>query len=306
MEKEQHKHKHKHKHRKNKGKIIKIILVVVLVAILSVGIIVYGVYRNIEKTYTNSYVPVSTPSKHVEISNVNSLSILVLETKTVNNKQENLATAIAVMNKKSKKMDLLNIPVGAQLPKTQKLTASFDKGGVSSVMADTQTLLDIPVSNYLQVDIGTIGQTVEAVDGITVDNPVAFSQSTYQFAKGNILLSNAKQVEAYLSGTPELTDDSASNRVLKVSLGIYKKIKSSISINSVSNLSYYQNVYNSLIDSVKTNISFSDLQKIALDYNEAFMNSTKINFTPVKTDGKVAIKQNDVENIRQKLALILN
>lgn len=132
-------------------------------------------------------------------------------------------------------------------------------------MDTVQKYVDIPIDHYVSINMKGLKELVDAVGGIEVNNDLTFSQDGYDFTIGKITL-NGDQALSYSRMRYEDPngDYGRQERQRKIVEGVAKKV---LSLNGVSN---YQSVLNALESNMKTDMSFDEMKKIALDYRDAF------------------------------------
>lgn len=172
---------------------------------------------------------------------------------------------VASIDPIEKKMLLTTIPRDSYLPialggndKGDKLTHSGIYG-VDSTVATVENLLDIQIDGYVQVDFDALMNIVDVLDGVDVDNPVAFSSTgeLHYFNRGVIHL-NGEQALIYSRERQSLQDgdnDRGKNQE-RVITAIFNKII------KPENLVNYNNILSALGDSVKTNIGVANISKL--------------------------------------------
>lgn len=290
-----------HNHRARKWFIFKIVLGVVAFLLITIAGIAYGVYRNVENSYQNSYVSSTQGRPTVNISNLHAMSILILKIGDASTNANCYASVLAVMNKDTKQMALVSIPVDTQLSNQTTTNQSFVKNGEAGAQNLVQNLFGLQVTKFVQVDVTKIGNLLTAVGEITVENSAAFTSGTYQFAQGQVTLNSAARTQAFLQAGQGET----SERVMKVSLAVYQKIKANTSVKSLANLSYYQKIMNAFSSTIHTNIAFDEFQDIALNYNKALVNSKKLSLNTTTKNSVKTIVPTDLTTVKTSLAQML-
>jgi cell envelope-related function transcriptional attenuator common domain len=127
----------------------------------------------------------------------------------------------------------------------------------------------VPIDYYVKVDFNSLKKIVNSVGGVDVDVPFSFSygdtnEKPSKFKKGEMHL-NGKQALDYARmrhDDPE-GDYGRQKRQRQIISAIIK------SAASASTFTHFQSVLNSISDSMTTNLSFSDMQSIFLNYRGA-------------------------------------
>ena len=132
-------------------------------------------------------------------------------------------------------------------------------------MDSLEKYLDIPIDHYAAINLKGIQDLVDAVGGVTVNNDLAFTIDGIPFDIGQIEL-NGEEALAFVRMRYDdpRGDYGRQERQRLVIQGIMQKL---ISINSMTK---YQSILDALSDNMKTDMDFSTMQTIALDYRDAF------------------------------------
>jgi LCP family protein required for cell wall assembly len=69
-------------------------------------------------------------------------------------------------------------------PDYVKINAAYAIGGAEQAKKQVAELLDVPVDYYVLTNMGTLQKIVNAVGGVDVDNPFAFTYEGHHFKKG--------------------------------------------------------------------------------------------------------------------------
>lgn len=297
MTKSLKKHHHYNKQkRKHLG--LKISLAVFLTIIIAIAAIAFGIYKNIEATFANAYIKGHSIAA-VDFSKSKPFTTLILETGTTANKNNCFATVLASSNPKIKQTTFLNFPVTATLPDQTTMTETYTKGGEEAVLESVKRNLNIPVNKIVKIDINKIGEIVEATGGITLQNPKAFIASGYQFNQGSIYLSTADQVSSYLTLVNDEDQEALVTRIQDVSMAIYNNIQEMARAKKILRLNDYRSILNAFSDTVKTDISFNEFKKMALNYNSALHTTSKLNLHTTSDSGKEVVSSDELNKIKQ-------
>lgn len=72
-----------------------------------------------------------------------------------------------------------------------KINAAYSIGGAKQTVKQVEELLDVPVDYYAVINMGVLEKVVDAVGGVDVDNPFAFTYEGHHFKKGKQHLNGA-------------------------------------------------------------------------------------------------------------------
>ncbi|EGO2646104.1 LCP family glycopolymer transferase [Enterococcus faecalis] len=265
--------------RKSRGKkiflIILAVLIVLVLAIVGVGAKLYlDLSRSIEKTYESVERTQGERTKPVDLDKQESFSVLLMGIDTGDlgrvDQGRSDTMMVATVSPEDKQTTIVSIPrdtyvniVGRDTK--DKINHAYAFGGVAMAMDTVQKYVDIPIDHYVSINMKGLKELVDAVGGIEVNNDLTFSQDGYDFTIGKITL-NGDQALSYSRMRYEDPngDYGRQGRQRKIVEGVAKKV---LSLNGVSN---YQSVLNALESNMKTDMSFDEMKKIALDYREAF------------------------------------
>ena len=264
---------------KKKKPILKIILLV-LAAVLLVGA-AYGVHllqqtRNaIDKTYSSV-----DKAKEAKVSKVvvakDPISILLLGTDTgafgrkdVNGNSDTII--VATINPKTKRTTLTSVPrdtmgqiVGTTNYDFEKINSANLRGGPKMVLNSVSKLLNVPLTNYVSINMGGLQQIVDAVGGVDVDVTFAFSYGGSTFTKGKMHLNGQQALNyARMRYTDPRGDYGRQERQRDI---IESIIKSAASTGTLAN---FQKLLDSISNNVRTNLTFDQMVAIFKGYRGA-------------------------------------
>nr|WP_235805340.1 LCP family protein [Companilactobacillus nantensis] len=186
---------------------------------------------------------------------------------------------VVTVNPKTNKTTMMSVPRDSMAQiwksstnntkKIQKINSAYNIGNEESAVATTEKFLNIPIDYYVKVDFNSLTQIVNAVGGVDVDVPFSFSygdtgQKESHFKKGKMHL-NGKQALDYSRMRYE-DPKGDYGRQLRQRQVITAIIKSAASAKTFTR---YQKVLDSISSSMTTNLSFSDMQSMFLNYRGA-------------------------------------
>lgn len=265
--------------RKSRGKkiflIILAVLIVLVLAIVGVGAKLYlDLSHSIEKTYESVERTQGERTKPVDLDKQESFSVLLMGIDTGDlgrvDQGRSDTMMVATVSPEDKQTTIVSIPRDTYVDivghdTKDKINHAYAFGRAAMAMDTVQKYVDIPIDHYVSINMKGLKELVDAVDGIEVNNDLTFSQDGYEFTIGKITL-NGDQALSYSRMRYEDPngDYGRQERQRKIVEGVAKKV---LSLNGVSN---YQSVLNALESNMKTDMSFDEMKKIALDYREAF------------------------------------
>ena len=267
---------------------VKILGLVFLVMIFVMGAYGFRLYAQTQSSMGKTYRPLDGKKVSNRINNKKPVSILLLGVDTTDDGvrdaekdyRGNSDTMIVVtVNPDTNKTTMMSVPRDSMAQiwksssnntrKIQKINSAYNIGNEESAVATTEKFLNIPIDYYVKVDFNSLTQIVNAVGGVDVDVPFSFSygdtgQKESHFKKGKMHL-NGKQALDYSRMRYE-DPKGDYGRQLRQRQVITAIIKSAASAKTFTR---YQKVLDSISSSMTTNLSFSDMQSMFLNYSGA-------------------------------------
>lgn len=300
----------------SKGKkIFAIIFGIILVLFLAVVGMGAKLYWDVSKSMDKTYETVERSKKsQVNLNNKEPFSVLLLGIDTGDDGRveqgRSDTTIVATVNPRDKQTTLVSLArdTYVDIPgqgKQDKLNHAYAFGGASLAMDTVENYLNIPINHYVSINMAGLKELVNAVGGIEVNNNLTFSQDGYDFTIGEISL-DGEQALSYSRMRYEDPngDYGRQERQRKVIEGIVQKV---LSLNSVSN---YQEILTAVSDNMKTDLSFDDMKKIALDYRSAFgkVKQDQLQGTGFMQDGVSyqRVDEQELTRVQQELKNQLN
>ncbi|HAP3674236.1 TPA: LytR family transcriptional regulator [Enterococcus faecalis] len=300
----------------SKGKkIFAIIFGIILVLFLAVVGMGAKLYWDVSKSMDKTYETVERFKKsQVNLNNKEPFSVLLLGIDTGDDGRveqgRSDTTIVATVNPRDKQTTLVSLArdTYVDIPgqgKQDKLNHAYAFGGASLAMDTVENYLNIPINHYVSINMVGLKELVNAVGGIEVNNNLTFSQDGYDFTIGKISL-DGEQALSYSRMRYEDPngDYGRQERQRKVIEGIVQKV---LSLNSVSN---YQEILTAVSDNMKTDLSFDDMKKIALDYRSAFgkVKQDQLQGTGFMQDGVSyqRVDEQELTRVQQELKNQLN
>ncbi|NRC78283.1 LCP family protein [Enterococcus faecalis] len=300
----------------SKGKkIFAIIFGIILVLFLAVVGMGAKLYWDVSKSMDKTYETVERSKKsQVNLNNKEPFSVLLLGIDTGDDGRveqgRSDTTIVATVNPRDKQTTLVSLArdTYVDIPgqgKQDKLNHAYAFGGASLAMDTVENYLNITINHYVSINMAGLKELVNAVGGIEVNNNLTFSQDGYDFTIGKISL-DGEQALSYSRMRYEDPngDYGRQERQRKVIEGIVQKV---LSLNSVSN---YQEILTAVSDNMKTDLSFDDMKKIALDYRSAFgkVKQDQLQGTGFMQDGVSyqRVDEQELTRVQQELKNQLN
>lgn len=263
---------HKYKRHHVVAWVIGIIAVIAVLGTAGYFASVYLKAKNaVDKTY-DSHTAVKTTSG--DFNGKQRFAVLLMGTDTgalkrTEKRGRTDTMILAVVNPAKKRYTLISIPrdtmaqmVGASSFRTEKINAAYEIGGAKMAMQSVSALINVPIKYYAVVNMGGIMKMIRYVGGINIRPTLSFEYGGYIFKKGKLTHMGGAGALAY---SRMRYDDPKGDygRQARQRQVITTLIKKAVSISSLTNLN---SILTSVSSNVRTNIPFSALQKIALNY----------------------------------------
>lgn len=260
---------------KKKRKWPKYLLIGFLLLLLAGGVYAYNVYSNFSTTLDTIHEPIDrkTPSvkrtEIVEFDEQDPFSVLLLGVDEREDDRGRSDTMVVMtVNPATQSTKMVSIPrdtyteiVGRGT--MDKINHAYAFGGIEMSMDTTENLLDIPIDYVVQVNMEGFEDIVDAVDGVTVNNSLAFDG----FQEGEIDLNGEEALDFVRMRYEDPRGDfGRQDRQKQVIQGVMKK---GASINSLWN---YKDIFDALGQNVRTNMTFDEMVDVQRNYQDAVSN----------------------------------
>ncbi|NEW01046.1 LytR family transcriptional regulator [Bacillus megaterium] len=285
MEESQTRRRKKRKPKKKRA--FKIIMGIILVLILGVGAYAYSIWHSVEKTFTQTHEPLKRDvsekrSEKVSFSNQDPISILLLGVdQRAGDRGRSDSLILMTVNPKDQSMKMVSIPRDTRTEiigkgTTDKINHAYAFGGVDMAVNTVESFLNIPVDYYVQVNMESFKDIVNAVGGVTVNNDLHFNSDGYNFQKGKLTL-NGDEALAYsrMRKQDPRGDFGRQMRQRQIIEGV---VEEGASVQSLAN---YGSILDTIGTNVRTNLTFDDMKQIQSNYKGA-----RHNVEQLQIDGK--------------------
>lgn len=243
-------------------------------AVLIVAVLVFGffVWKDFKTTLKSTYEPIEREISGkrdvaVNFGDGDAFSVLLLG---IDNEEGNVGRSdtmiMMTVNPDKNSTKMVSIPRDSYTEiigrgTKDKINHAYAFGGVEMAMETTENLLDIPVDYVVQVNMKSFKDIVDAVGGVDVNNTLDFKQNGHQFNKGNIHL-NGEQALAYVRMRKQDPngDFGRQDRQKQVIQGIMREGA------SVSSIFNYKDIFNTISDNIRTNITFEEMVDMQKNY----------------------------------------
>ena len=256
------------------------ILGILLVLVLAVTGVVAKVYLDVKGSITDTFETVERQEtgvkrkEEVDLNKKDSFSILLMGVDTGDLGRTDTgrsdAIMVATVSPEDKKTQIVSIPRDTYMEivgygTSDKINHAYAFGGPAMSMDSLEKYLDIPIDHYASINMQGIKDLVDAVGGITVNNDLEFSNQGHTYGMGQITINGDEALGFVRMRYDDPRGDyGRQERQRLVVEGIAKKLI------SLSGVTQYQSVLDAISTNMRTDMDFTMMQKIALEYRSAF------------------------------------
>lgn len=216
-------------------------------------------------------------TEKVEIEKKTPISILMLG---VDERQGDRGRSDSLMlitvNPNDNSVKLVSIPRDTRTEivgkgKQDKINHAYAFGGIQMSMDTVENFLNIPVDYYIEVNMEGFKDIVDAVGGVTVNNPFEFTYQGEHFDKGIIDL-NGKRALIY-SRMRKQDPNGDFGRQYRQRQVLQAVISRGAKVDSLAN---FGDILGAVQKNVKTNLTLDEMYNIQKNYRDASKNIEEI------------------------------
>ncbi|MFC0187159.1 LCP family protein [Fictibacillus aquaticus] len=253
-------------------RIIIIIGAVLGLLLAGVGGYVYYLYSSTKSAVNEMQetVKIDQPKPELTGEKKRPISILLLGVDERKGDKGRSDTMILItVNPKQESMLMFNIPRDTRMEIVgkgieDKVNHAYAFGGTQMAMDTVENFLDVKVDYYMKVNMESFRDIVDAVGGVTVNNPFAFKYGGHTFPEGEQHLDGKQALEYSRMRYEDPKGDRGRNdRQRQVISAIINKGA------SASSITKFDNILEILGDNVKTNMTFDEMKDIQKNYKDA-------------------------------------
>ena len=270
------------------------------------------IYGDIKETAENVYLPLEmevSPMRDeaIDVKELDPFSILVLGVDEREGDGGRSDTIIVLtVNPNQNSTYMLSIPrdtyteiIGKNIK--DKINHAYAFGGIEMSLRTVENLLDIPIDYVTQVNMESFVDIVDIVDGVEVDNSLAFDYEGEAFPVGKLELDGEKALKYVRMRYDDPNGDfGRQNRQKQVIEGV---LKEAVSLNTMLK---YDSILNLIEKSVAMNMDINDLYNIQKNYSSSLKNVDQLFLT--NGTGKMMdsiyyyiVDENELSTIQSKL-----
>ena len=268
--------------KKRKG--LKTFLIIILILFIALGLFVWKIYSDVAGTTEKIYKDVKTDEvreSSIDISKKDPFSILLLgvDTGDLGRTEQGRSDTMMVMtvNPNLEEATIVSIPRDTRTEivgngTTDKINHAYAFGGTPMSVNTVQSMLDIPIDYYVEVNMQGLKDIIDAVGGVDITSPLTFSYEGYNFTENVTTSLDGKAALAYSRmryDDPE-GDYGRQERQRQVIQATVEKVA------SLSTISNYKDILGTLEKNMQTNLDFDDMLKIFNNYRSAAGNIEQV------------------------------
>ena len=274
--------------KKKKRPTLKIILAVLLFLVLLIGAVGGKVYFDVKTAVTKAYVNPPTQMTSVSLKKKEAFTTAILGISKIDGKDVLVSADMAAMNPRLQQTTVINLSTSALLPDNQSLLTLYNSGGEAAVIKEMENLLQVKTNKFIRIDLDQMGELVQAIGGVSIQNANEFTAQGFKFPQGTVALNNTKEVAAYFTRLNTGDTKKAFARQQEVVMAVIGKLKSPLLL-----IRHYGQILTVFPKVFKTTFNFGNVKALALNYHGA-ISIKKINIH----SSKVAV-QSEVTAISQ-------
>jgi len=248
------------------------------VLILALGGYAFYLYNSVQQTVDTMHKPIEREKSEkrtevVEFKEQDPISVLLMGVDQRSGDSGRSDTLIVLtVNPNEKSTQMVSIPrdtrteiVGKGFE--DKINHAYAFGGPEMAIDTVENFLDIPIDYFIQVNMESFKDIVDAVGGVTVESPFAFSQDGYTFNEGTNSL-NGEEALAYsrMRKKDPRGDFGRQERQRQIIQGVIKKGA------AFSTITKSGDILNILGENIQTNLTFEQMYDIQKNYKAASTN----------------------------------
>jgi polyisoprenyl-teichoic acid--peptidoglycan teichoic acid transferase len=263
----------KHKPRKRR-RLARVVSIIALVLVLGIGGYLAYAYSAVKSTADKMHINLKSTHGQTIPSMKNSINILLLGVdERPNDPGRSDTIIVATLNPKTKSMLLTSIPRDTRTlivgtGQYNKINSAYPIGGVDMAVNTVENFAHIKIDYVGKINMKGLSTLVDAVGGITVDNPIdwydeGYYKKGYHYKKGVIFLHGGEALGYVRMRHLDPLGDFGRN--LRQRLVIQAIMKKAAGPSLLTNLN---GLLNAVGDNVKTDATFGEMKAIAANYRQ--------------------------------------
>ena len=256
------------------------------IALLIVGLIIiaiggYACYQYLEVKDTLSKITeegvIDTPDKEIVVEPFTLLLLGIDQNEGDKGRSDTII--LLSVNPETKTTKMLSIPRDTRTEiigrgTIEKINHSYAYGGVKMTVDTVENFINVPIDYYATVNMASFSSIVDTVGGIEVENDMELKTKTHYFPKGNVKLNGSEALAfsriRYEDPRGDFGRQTRQRLVIQAIMAKAKNPKILLNINEVLDIAG---------DSIKTNMTSSDITKFPKLYSKIGSNIEQLQFT---------------------------
>lgn len=262
-------------------KLLKILSIIVVLIVLGGGGYAYYLYHSAKEAADKMHQNIPFDNGRGQSDKTKKsepISILLMGVDERKNDRGRSDTLIVMtLNPQKEKMQMVSIPRDTRTNivgkgTMDKINHAYAFGGTKMAINTVEQFTGIPIDYFIRINMEALSGLVDAVGGITVDNHLdwydeGYYKKGYHYKKGKIELDGPKALGYVRMRHLDPNGDFGRNqRERQVITAILHKAT------SISSVTHYQDILNTLGNNVKTNLTFQDMMNIRANYRNCLSN----------------------------------
>ena len=258
-----------------------LIIITVITGFIIVGTAGYSyfLYNSIAETVASIHEPMernfqtSKRSIEVSIEKNDPLSFLLLGVDAINLENGRSDTIIIItVNPNTNSMLMLSLPRDTRTNIAgkgfdDKVNHAYAFGGAKMAVETVENFLDIPIDHFISVNMDSFKEIVDALGGVTVENPFEFYDGGYHFQSGAIHLDgHAALTYSRMRYKDPRGDHGRNDRQRQI---IAAMINEGVQLSTLAKVT---KILNSIETNVRTDLTFDQMKKIHANYKAVISN----------------------------------
>ncbi|MBP3041629.1 LCP family protein [Bacillaceae bacterium Marseille-Q3522] len=265
--------------RKRKKKLRKWVYIVISVLLL--GIIGYGTHiaLSVKSTADKVHVDLSRKksdkrTEEVSLQELNPITLLLMGVDEREGDKGRSDTMILVtLNPKKNSMQMFNLPRDTRMELVgrgtqDKINHAYAYGGPEMSIESVENFFDIPIDYFISVNMEALSEVVDALGGITVNNPISwvetggyYEKAGFVYEKGEINLDGPQTLGFVRMRYQDPRGDFGRQEREKLVLNAI--IEKGASLSSVTKI---QSLLDVIGNNVQTNMTLDDMINLQANY----------------------------------------
>ncbi|MEH7381385.1 LytR family transcriptional regulator [Bacillus sp. JJ1533] len=243
--------------------------------ILSIGGYAFYLYNSVENTVASMHKPIEREKSEKRQDEVifkeqDPISVLLMGVDArAGDRGRSDSLIVLTVNPTDKSMKMVSIPRDTRTEiigrgYQDKINHAYAFGGPEMAIDTVENFLDIPIDYFVQVNMESFKDIVDAVGGITVNNSFEFSYGGFTFNEGQISLDGGEAL-AYSRMRKEdpRGDFGRQDRQRQIIMGVINKGA------SFSSLTNFDDILKAIGANIQTNLTFNEMVDIQKNYKDA-------------------------------------